>query len=205
MEHGWHFPRTQRRLEIVHTSTISFFLGWSSPRLNYVIRNWSNISYVNQFLWRPYLALIMIIFDMTTTTSLIVAQSPSVKHSIFLVLYFSTDCYWWSLAVMQSSVTFMILCDYSYHNQSIYSSVSISKTQSLANCSSLAERNMDMIKNIPVHMDYVGQGRAEKLYQVCITSYSLSIYYFISTRSSLSSLEWLASAGVIRSSSSLRR
>ena len=25
---------------------------------------------------------------------------------------------------------------------------------------------MDMIKNIPVHMDYVGQGRAEKLYQV---------------------------------------
>lgn len=23
-----------------------------------------------------------------------------------------------------------------------------------------------MIKNIPVHMDYVGQGRAEKLYQV---------------------------------------
>ena len=60
----------------------------------------------------------------------------------------------------------MILCDYSYHNQSIYSSVSIYKTQSLANCSSLAERKMDMIKNIPVHMDYVGQGRAEKLYQV---------------------------------------
>ena len=25
---------------------------------------------------------------------------------------------------------------------------------------------MEMIKNIPVHMDYVGQGRAEKLYQV---------------------------------------
>ena len=60
----------------------------------------------------------------------------------------------------------MILCDYSYHNQSIYSSVSIYKTQSLANCSSLADRKMDMIKNIPVHMDYVGQGRAEKLYQV---------------------------------------
>ena len=60
----------------------------------------------------------------------------------------------------------MILCDYSYHNQSIYLSVSIYKIQSLANCSSLAERKMDMIKNIPVHMDYVGQGRAEKLYQV---------------------------------------
>ena len=60
----------------------------------------------------------------------------------------------------------MILCDYSYHNQSIYLSVSIYKIQSLANCSSLADRKMDMIKNIPVHMDYVGQGRAEKLYQV---------------------------------------
>ena len=30
----------------------------------------------------------------------------------------------------------------------------------------LAESKMDMIKSIPVHMDYVGQGRAEKLYQV---------------------------------------
>ena len=101
----------------------------------------------------------------------------------------------------------MILCDYSYHNQSIYSSVSIYKTQSLANCSSLAERKMDMIKNIPVHMDYVGQGRAEKLYQVLYHRLQLilSITYFISIRSSLSSSEWLASAGVIRSSSSLRR
>lgn len=27
---------------------------------------------------------------------------------------------------------------------------------------------MEMIKNIPVHMDYVGQGRAEKLYQIII-------------------------------------
>ena len=34
------------------------------------------------------------------------------------------------------------------------------------NFAGFAERNMDMIKNIPVHMDYVGQGRAEKLYQV---------------------------------------
>ena len=62
----------------------------------------------------------------------------------------------------------MILCDSSYHNQSIYtSSVSIYKTWSLANCSSICRQlKMDMIKNIPVHMDYVGQGRAEKLYQV---------------------------------------
>ena len=30
----------------------------------------------------------------------------------------------------------------------------------------LQRGKMDMIKNIPVHMDYVGQGRAEKLYQV---------------------------------------
>ena len=30
---------------------------------------------------------------------------------------------------------------------------------------------MDMIKNIPVHMDYVGQGRAEKLYQVIFENF----------------------------------
>jgi hypothetical protein len=27
---------------------------------------------------------------------------------------------------------------------------------------------MDMLKKIPTHMDYVGQGRAEKLYQIII-------------------------------------
>ena len=31
---------------------------------------------------------------------------------------------------------------------------------------------MDMIKRIPTHMDYVGQGRAEKLYQIIIGSFS---------------------------------
>ncbi len=31
---------------------------------------------------------------------------------------------------------------------------------------------MDMIKRIPTHMDYVGQGRAEKLYQIIIGSSS---------------------------------
>ena len=98
-------------------------------------------------------------------------------------------------------------CIQSYVITAAYSSVSIYKIQSLANCSSLADRKMDMIKNIPVHMDYVGQGRAEKLYQVLYHRLQLvlSITYFTSTRSSLSSSEWLASAGVIRSSSSLRR
>ena len=32
---------------------------------------------------------------------------------------------------------------------------------------------MDMIKNIPVHMDYVGQGRAEKLYQIIIVLFGV--------------------------------
>ena len=38
---------------------------------------------------------------------------------------------------------------------------------------------MDMIKNIPVHMDYVGQGRAEKLYQVLQIISERKYYRFI--------------------------
>ena len=30
------------------------------------------------------------------------------------------------------------------------------------------QARMDMLKKIPTHMDYVGQGRAEKLYQIII-------------------------------------
>ena len=32
----------------------------------------------------------------------------------------------------------------------------------------LLQRKMDFLNRIPVHMDYVGQGRAEKLYQIII-------------------------------------
>jgi hypothetical protein len=33
---------------------------------------------------------------------------------------------------------------------------------------------MDMLKKIPTHMDYVGQGRAEKLYQIIIGNENIS-------------------------------
>ena len=32
---------------------------------------------------------------------------------------------------------------------------------------------IDAIKNIPVHMDFVGQGRAEKLYQIIIVLFGV--------------------------------
>lgn len=81
----------------------------------------------------------------------------------------------------------------------------------------LAESKMDMIKSIPVHMDYVGQGRAEKLYQVNLEMLNqLRSQQFdkkkiprmtasLTRRSSLFCLALLASAGVTPSSSSLRR
>jgi hypothetical protein len=36
-----------------------------------------------------------------------------------------------------------------------------------------SQDSMEMIKNIPVHMDYVGQGRAEKLYQIIIVLFGV--------------------------------
>ena len=35
------------------------------------------------------------------------------------------------------------------------------------------EEMLDAIKNIPVHMDFVGQGRAEKLYQIIIVLFGV--------------------------------
>ena len=54
----------------------------------------------------------------------------------------------------------------SYHNQSILHLLVFIRPDALPIVHPFADRKMDMIKNIPVHMDYVGQGRAEKLYQV---------------------------------------
>ena len=43
----------------------------------------------------------------------------------------------------------------------------------LAETKNITSYIMDMIKNIPVHMDYVGQGRAEKLYQIIIVLFGV--------------------------------
>ena len=47
---------------------------------------------------------------------------------------------------------------------------------------------IDAIKNIPVHMDFVGQGRAEKLYQIIIVLFGVVglVWGFMSGHRSLS-------------------
>ena len=59
---------------------------------------------------------------------------------------------------------------------------------------------MDMIKNIPVHMDYVGQGRAEKLYQIIIVLFGVVGLFWGYTIQQFSQTVYILGAGLVLAS-----
>ena len=59
---------------------------------------------------------------------------------------------------------------------------------------------LDMIKNIPVHMDYVGQGRAEKLYQIIIVLFGVVGLVWGYTIQQFSQTVYILGAGLVLAS-----
>ena len=59
---------------------------------------------------------------------------------------------------------------------------------------------MDMIKSIPVHMDYVGQGRAEKLYQIIIVLFGVVGLFWGYTIQQFSQAVYILGAGLVLAS-----
>ena len=59
---------------------------------------------------------------------------------------------------------------------------------------------MDMIKSIPVHMDYVGQGRAEKLYQIIIVLFGVVGLFWGYTIQQFSQTVYILGAGLVLAS-----
>ena len=57
-----------------------------------------------------------------------------------------------------------------------------------------------MIKNIPVHMDYVGQGRAEKLYQIIIVLFGVVGLFWGYTIQQFSQTVYILGAGLVLAS-----
>ena len=57
-----------------------------------------------------------------------------------------------------------------------------------------------MIKSIPVHMDYVGQGRAEKLYQIIIVLFGVVGLFWGYTIQQFSQTVYILGAGLVLAS-----
>ena len=78
---------------------------------------------------------------------------------------------------------------------SIFRAIYLSKLRDISR-----HKMLDAIKSIPVHMDYVGQGRAEKLYQIIIVLFGAVGLVWGYTIQQFSQTVYILGAGLLLSS-----